>query len=139
MPGGRLILPIDPENISFYKTIGCITPKLRLFKNVHFGVSLNEEREIIAAMKRDDDYLLIADPDRLERDSWQRALATDESSARGKIRVTAFSANELELEATVENESGLWLYYADAWHPAWKASVNDEEAPILRTERSTDP
>ena len=37
------------------------------------------------------------------------------------VRVTLFSANVVK--ATVTTDSPGWLFYADAYHPSWKATI----------------
>jgi hypothetical protein len=40
-----------------------------------------------------------------------------------------------ELTAAVElpaGEADAWLFYADVWHPAWTAVVNDRPVPVER-------
>jgi hypothetical protein len=46
--------------------------------------------------------------------------------------VIAFSPNRLSLRLRRPLESGLWLYYADAWHPRWGARVDGRPATVLR-------
>jgi hypothetical protein len=61
-----------------------------------------------------------------------RLIAPENPPELGSITVTAFSANRLEAACTVTHPGGAWLYYADAWHPGWKAFVDGTEAPIAR-------
>ncbi len=46
--------------------------------------------------------------------------------------VIAFSSNRLSLRLRRPLESGLWLYYADAWHPRWGALVEGRPATVVR-------
>ena len=46
--------------------------------------------------------------------------------------VVAFSPNRLSLRLRRPLESGLWLYYADAWHPRWEARVDGRPATVVR-------
>jgi hypothetical protein len=50
------------------------------------------------------------------------------------VKVLSFSSNTLHLE--VENSLGKpkanWLYYADTWHPLWKAQVNEKEVKVFQ-------
>ena len=133
-PGGRLMVPIESRDMALRKTIGCKSAKIRLIKNVIFTESTKESRFKVATKNFYDDFLLISDPDRSARKLWARALALDRSKAQGEVLVTDFSANELIVEARVDNDSGLWLYYADAWHPGWKAYVNGKKVPIHKAD-----
>jgi hypothetical protein len=46
-------------------------------------------------------------------------------------RVTGFSANRVEVEVSNDTRGG-WLYYADAFHPGWRARVGNTETPVVR-------
>lgn len=48
----------------------------------------------------------------------------------GNVRVKKFNANHIEFVATIENSSGAWLFYADAYHPGWEAYVDGEKQNI---------
>lgn len=46
--------------------------------------------------------------------------------------VKRFTANSLELDVRApDGVRNYWLYYADAWHSFWRASVNGQAVPIL--------
>lgn len=57
-------------------------------------------------------------------------LALDGAPAEGTVRWLARSANELRLEVTTARPA--LLVVADNWFPAWRASVDGAEAPVLR-------
>ena len=44
--------------------------------------------------------------------------------------MTFFSANRVVIE--VNAAARAWLYYADAFHPSWRATVNSHPAVVLR-------
>ncbi len=52
--------------------------------------------------------------------------------ASGGIKVKRFSDNRLELDVDLHGSAPAWLYYANAWHPRWKARVNGEDRPVRR-------
>ena len=45
-------------------------------------------------------------------------------------KVKYFSPNQITI--ATDNVSGkpVWMLYSDAWHPSWKAEVNDKSVPI---------
>lgn len=50
----------------------------------------------------------------------------------GKISVNSFSANHLEALVTVGDPKGQWLYYADSYHPGWKAYIDSQHVKVVR-------
>lgn len=48
------------------------------------------------------------------------------------INVTRFTDNRLEARVVLDGERPAWLYYADAWHPNWKATVNGAPSHIYK-------
>ena len=52
---------------------------------------------------------------------------------RETVTPEAFDANGLRAVVTLPpgTTSG-WLFYADAWHPSWTASVNGKDVPLSR-------
>ena len=47
--------------------------------------------------------------------------------------IEGFSANHITVRVNAGSaDRPRWLYYADAWHPFWKAFVNGHEIPVLR-------
>jgi uncharacterized membrane protein YfhO len=66
------------------------------------------------------------------RSSWIRSKSKLSNGSGGKIKVIDFKANEIVLEADVQEGSGSWLFYADAWHPGWGAFVNGKPIPVAQ-------
>ena len=48
-----------------------------------------------------------------------------------EIAVASFSFDELRLRVANPGAGTSVLYYADAWHPGWRACVNGANAPVL--------
>ena len=48
--------------------------------------------------------------------------------------VTAFSFNELEINLTSNRDVPAWLIYADAWHPDWRVTVDDEPTTLFKVD-----
>ncbi|MBF0522102.1 MAG: hypothetical protein HQL24_03480 [Candidatus Omnitrophica bacterium] len=47
--------------------------------------------------------------------------------------VKNFSANTLEVIVNIGEINSAWLYYSDAWHPFWKATVNNHPVDIYKS------
>jgi hypothetical protein len=126
--GPRLILPDDK---AFLRTLGCFSPKLKLFSDALFFDDTRAAQDFIRREPDIDKMLVLSDvPVEEQNNSWSGA--SRENDGKGTIMVSAFSANEIELDVKVSSEGGQWLYYADAWHPGWKAYVNGIQRPIAR-------
>ena len=62
---------------------------------------------------------------------WRDGAASNRIS--DGIAVEEFSANHITVRVNAATGNRpRWLYYADAWHPFWKAFVNGHEIPVLR-------
>jgi hypothetical protein len=61
----------------------------------------------------------------------QRPLAADDSRSL-PYEVTRFDANTLTIRVKNPELAASWMYYADAWHPYWKARVNGKAVPVYR-------
>ncbi len=59
----------------------------------------------------------------------------DSSSAlfgHPSIEVLDYWANEIKMKVLAPQDRPAWLYYAEAWHPDWRAYVNGRPVPVLR-------
>ena len=61
----------------------------------------------------------------------QRPLSADDSRPL-PFEVTRFHANTLTIRVNNPDLAASWMYYADAWHPYWKARVNGKAVPVYR-------
>jgi hypothetical protein len=127
--GTSLVLPNDSN---FIRSLGCGSPKLKLHSDVIFSDSLEESKDIIRQNQVVDKIIVLNRVSEETRSSWRGADARDGGKAGGSIEVKGFKANELALEVVIPEGRGAWLYYADAWHPAWKAFVNNKQVPIAQ-------
>jgi hypothetical protein len=127
--GKRLALPRD---WSFYSSIGCNSSKLKLFKNVIFSDSIEESREIIRNTAAIDRMVVLNGVNEEDRPGRSPAGSLMDYLSKGTIGVKNFSANRLSLDVSVGEEGGAWLYYADAFHPGWKAYVNGNHTAVAQ-------
>lgn len=49
-----------------------------------------------------------------------------------QLGIVSFTYNHIEVVARIQQPEGAWLYYADSYHPGWRAWVNGKEVPIVR-------
>lgn len=146
------------ENIDdFKKIIACEYPKLRVLDNVTVAKNPEHADMIIKNSGNLGEVPVILsvagtysseseeDEDSETGDISPAAVApawnndfTDMSQYKynNSAKVTYFSANRVEAEAYTDNPKGAWLYYADAWNPRWKATVNGGESEIFRANKA---
>lgn len=128
--GKRLYLP---EDRGFQRAMGCFAPKLKLTSNVLFSDSIEESARLVGEGMDIGRTLILNDVALVTKSSWLDTTDKDrEEVTGGKIDIKSFSANELSLTADVDRPEGLWLYYADGWHPSWKAYLNGKESAIVK-------
>lgn len=58
-------------------------------------------------------------------------ITIDPDPANSKISLTAFAYGAMEFDYYSDSEN--FLVVADAWHPFWKAIVDDKEVPVIKT------
>ena len=51
-----------------------------------------------------------------------------------EYNVERFDANNLTLRVSNVDGRARWLFYSDAWHPFWRATVNSRPAPVYRAD-----
>jgi hypothetical protein len=121
-----LHLPNRPELLS---SAGCTKPKLRLLSEPAVTSDISGSELLLRSGALGRDAVVISNvPDAVRRE-WENASRASRTS--GDIVVNDFRANGLDL--TVDVRGGpLWLYYADAWHSDWKATVNGKPQGISR-------
>jgi hypothetical protein len=61
----------------------------------------------------------------------EQSLAADDSRPL-VYDIEAFDANNLVVRVTNPGASGVWMSYADVWHPFWHATVNSKKVPVHR-------
>lgn len=70
-----------------------------------------------------------------ESEIWQvkdKTAAFKIVNPAGTVKVLNFTYNTLTLETQTSARHGGWLYYADAWHPGWKAELDGRRVPVVR-------
>ena len=113
----------DPKNSHLRTALFCDQPKLKLVYHPKLAAT---EADALADVKSGDQSVVLVGTDQTGRATSQ---ANQPSEAAG-IQVLAFHANELRLKATNSTSDTAWLIYADSYHPAWQAYVDDNPSKI---------
>jgi hypothetical protein len=128
---------------------GCWEPKLRLFTDVQRVDSDQQETAFFSGLRTVMDQAVQDDPRRIPavlglvfnhirntatvRGFDEKDLHENISSEQiGAVKVVGFSPDSLRLEAEVYRPSGALLFYADAFHPGWRATVDGQRTPIFQ-------
>jgi hypothetical protein len=131
-----------PQTPAFNNLCGRNSPKLQLFSRIHTLPGEKDVAEMLANPSFQGDMLLTSNTDSTPPDT-RNALVTDskvidlaDSNERidnAGIIVRAFSFDTLRLQVNNETKNDAVLYYADAWHPEWHASVNGKCGYVFKT------
>ena len=121
----QVVLPVN-DNV-LWGAIGCGSPKLRLASNVAFANTEQEGMQMLQANRNDESLVILNGVSEQIRSRW-----VNYGMSRGDVQVTGFSYNRLYAEAFVPEPFGTWLYYADAYHPSWRAFVNSAPVPVYQ-------
>jgi hypothetical protein len=115
----------NPDTAVFFGVFGISIPKLRFAPAVFFAADHAEAKKICSDRRVPIDKLIVLEDIPL-------AGRQTQGGGDSKLRVTGYSFNHISLETIVGETNGAWLYYADAYHPGWKAFVDGEETPVYR-------
>jgi hypothetical protein len=95
------------------------------------GGFINSRRQLLKSEQNRGDALVLSNVPEDIRSKWLSSPGRD-IREDATIKVIDFRANGLDLEAALPEGAGAWLYYADAWHPGWKAMVNNVPVPVAQ-------
>ena len=112
------MLPDDPP---FLNSLGMDT-KVRLVKDAEFARDLSQAISMFDLPDPDETIVLI--------DAATGGFAAHALAQEPEPEVTSFSANRVVI--SVKAKTPGWLFYADAFHPSWKAHVNGAEAQVYQ-------
>lgn len=123
---GHQAVPKGSEDLSLQRAFAHQTAKLRLCKSVRWAKDADELNTLLAGNPDIDESPIL----RGVREVQEALNAEDQRASVQAIEVLSFKADELIVKVLVEGTEPRWLYYADSYHPAWRATLNDEEVPI---------
>ena len=131
-PGGLAFPLTHPAST---KLAGVGADKIRFFDRAWTVDSVQALGAIVsdASYAGDRLFLLSKDTQIDDANPWvaDQSLAADDS--RPLVHeVEQFDANNLVVRVTNAGASGVWMSYADVWHPSWQATVNGKGVPVHR-------
>ena len=142
--GSKFVAPVNSKSILLAS--GVSRNKLVLFKKARIACSEEEASKLIRHSDYDGTELILTDPrsggevmecqtnEQILREVSSERSSGQQASNNSPVKVLSFSSNTLQL--TVDNPSDApeanWLYYADTWHPFWKAYVNKKEVQVFQ-------
>lgn len=140
---GTLYFPLD--DILVDKTIGCGFPKLQVFSSVTVIPTDDAMGRLMRNPGYQGDLLLTSARDYAAYLRKQRMAARTvpgdpapevrpaaSTRAPAEVRVLNATANTVVVRTAPAGRRGpYWLYFADAWHPFWRAYVDGVETPVL--------
>jgi hypothetical protein len=126
LAGVDALIALERGGVAIDGVTGCGAPKLALAPGARVVASRAEAAAALAAALRQGEshpVLVQAPPD-------VAPVAGADPPAGGSVRVTDFTLGALAADVEVAAPGGAWLVYADAFHPAWRASVDGVETPV---------
>lgn len=131
-----------PEATAYRKLSGFQFPKLQVFSALHLLPTDKEVTEVLAAPQFAGDILLASRADAawsqtssltVRESKEEVVLGANERLNDAVVSVEAFTFDTLRLQVDTHSSTASVLYYADAWHPKWRASVNGKTTPVIKT------
>lgn len=116
----------SPPRPPYDKITGRSADKLQVFAAAHGLATDVETAEFLNRPGCSGDALIV-----------EGAGSAPDPGARERLEVPvaveSFDYNHLRVRVPLPpGRKGAWLYYADAWHPQWSATVNGREVPVSR-------
>ena len=116
-----------PRAKTFFSTLGCYSPKLKLTTNVLMAANDQDAARIISTVEGIDGTPVVSGD--IESGSSNVFLS---GKTAATIQPVSFRSNELTLNIHPSTHQNLWLYYADSYHRNWKAWVDGKEVVVSK-------
>jgi len=117
----------------FARLIGERGEKIQLYSTAHAARS---DEEIAAILERGDfrgETLYLSPEPGEPAKALDPSLASLNERLDAAARVLEFGPDRVRIEVDVPpGHADDWLYYADCWHPGWRASVDGAPRPVRR-------
>ena len=127
-----------PQAPAFAKLSGLGFPKAALFATVRALPATQDVRQALGRAEFGGDAVFVS-RDELGQLDGELASAVqpfDPAAADriegARVTVREFEPNRVVFDVTNPRAEPAVVYYADAWHPDWRATVNGRAAPVLR-------
>jgi hypothetical protein len=128
---GHASVPKGVRDLPLQRVLGRYHPKLKVFRTALSAGNREEAARLVSATPNLDEVLIVRG-DRANRVTAKPTAC--EPGRESRIEVIHFSANELVAHVRTFGRVPEWLFYSDAFHPGWSATVNGKEAPILEAD-----
>ena len=144
MKFGKFVVP--ENNKSILLSSGVSRDKLILFETAYLACTEEDASKLVRHPDYDGTELILTDPhssneekacqtaQEILQEKSEDSAPEQSDSHNQKVKVLYFSANVLQLEVDnpPDNPRAHWLYYADTWHPLWRAQVNGNKATVYQ-------
>jgi hypothetical protein len=116
-----------PTDNPFALSAGGISEdKIQFFSQAHHVPSDPEVARLLASGVSDGNVLLVSGTA-----DEQRVTSGLNERLRLAYEVTRYDSNNIRIRVSGV-APGTWLYYADAWHPSWQATVNGKNVAVSK-------
>jgi hypothetical protein len=112
--------------------LGCDLPKIRVTQTAHFVETQEEAASWIQSpLRKNQDIVIVgaSTAQNVKANSRSAPVPMDQAESLDVVR---FTNDQIDIKVEAGPHSGKWLYYADAFHPGWKAWVNGRKTEIFR-------
>ncbi len=137
---------VPESNKSILLASGVSRDKLVVFKRAYQACTEEEASKIIRHPDYNGTELILTDPhpngeekdcqtvDEILQDQSKKPDPDESILHSQKVNILSFSSDSLQIQVdNPSNDSGAnWLYYADTWHPFWKAQVNKKDVKVYQ-------
>ena len=114
------------DSVAASKTAGITEDKIQFFSTAH---TISNDREIAKLLRSgpsSGNILLLSG----SADDQAMTVERDER-LRVPYEVLEFDSSNIRIRVSAA-DAGTWLYYADCWHPFWRATVNGRDVPVSK-------
>ena len=129
----RLFFPITHPAV--LEITGTNRDKIQFFREAHI---LKDEKDIAFSLKNlhfKGNVLLLSETpggSASETSPITNDWLSLNSRRRFPYQILRFDANHLIVKIQIPPKGSIWLYYADVWHPFWKATVNGKPTAVYK-------
>ncbi len=138
--GVKDMLSINPGFLEMLG--GCESLKLRLVpqslgfnEQAYWQVLTGINRQLIKQVQQQDDLAIALAEVRVKLNSVVMLMGNStplSGSNEGtfNVQVNMFNSNNIDIQTSIQGNSGAWLVYADGFHQGWHATVDDKPVKI---------
>jgi hypothetical protein len=116
---------------------GVRADKIRFFAHAYSVPAPADLKPVLTDSTYKGDLLFVSSPEGTGQQTmpvpWrsQQSLSADDSRHL-EYRVQRFDANNLIVSVSNTEPTPVWMFYADVWHPWWRATINGAPASVYR-------